>query len=146
MSFVLPETLETRCKQGAGPVRATIVAIVADEHDRNVLAGACQRQEWGVQFCGTYQAAIESANRIQAPVILCDRDVTGSEWRHAVQALAASPHGARVILISRVLDDYLWREVGLKGGHDVLSKPLQEDDVVRAVKLAWSYWNSTVKT
>jgi hypothetical protein len=44
-----------------------------------------------------------------------------------------------------VVDTYLWNEVVSKGGFDVLSKPLREDDVVRAVRLAWSYWNSATR-
>jgi FixJ family two-component response regulator len=45
-----------------------------------------------------------------------------------------------------VVDTYLWNEVVRTGGFDVLSKPLREDDVVRAVRLAFSYWNSGTKT
>ncbi len=86
---------------------------------------------------------MQAASRLKAPVILCDRDLPGADWREAVQVLATSSRGACVILLSSVLDDYLRDEVGRKGGHDVLSKPLREDDVVRAVKLAWTYWNST---
>jgi hypothetical protein len=63
-----------------------------------------------------------------------------------VEDLASSPHRACVILVSGVLDAYLWDEVVRTGGYDVLYKPLREDDVVRSVRLAWSYWNSAIKT
>jgi len=46
------------------------------------------------------------------------------------------------MLISRVADDNLWNEVVCNGGYDVLRKPLRQPDVLRAVKFAWSYWNS----
>jgi DNA-binding NtrC family response regulator len=108
-----------------------------------MLARICAAQGWNVHIADTLREASIAANRLHAPVILCDRDSPGTEWRASVQDLAALPHAARVILISKVLDDYLWNEVAQMGGHDVLSKPLQEDDVVRAIKLAWSYWNST---
>lgn len=47
------------------------------------------------------------------------------------------------MLISPVADDYLWNEVVSNGGYDVLAKPLRQQDVLRAVKFAWSYLNST---
>jgi len=46
-------------------------------------------------------------------------------------------------LVSKVADEYLWNEIVRRGGYDILSKPLQEDEVVRAIKLARSYWSST---
>jgi FixJ family two-component response regulator len=96
-----------------------------------------------VLFADTCDQARAALDQLKAPVILYDRDLAGGDWREVVQALASSPHRTCVILISRVVDDYLWNEVAQKGGYDVLLKPLREEDVVRAVRLAWSYWNTT---
>lgn len=126
--------------------RIAIVALVSNDEDRRLLSGICERHPWDVHFAGTRVDALAAANRWKAPVILCDRDLSRAEWRDAVHALAASMHGACVILLSAVLDDYLRSEVARNGGYDVLSKPLREEDVVRAIKLAWSYWNSTIAT
>jgi hypothetical protein len=120
----------------APEVRPTIVAFLADEQDRKMLTGICRRQQWDVHFSDVCQDGA-------VPIILCDRDL--GEWRDLVRALAASRPNACVILISRVVDTYLWNEVAHAGGYDVLSKPLREADVVRVVKLAWSYWNSITK-
>ena len=57
--------------------------------------------------------------------------------------LSAVSAGACILLISRVVDDYLWNDVVMSGRYDVLRSPLREDDVVRNVRLAWSYWNCT---
>lgn len=120
----------------------TIVALVVEDQDRKLVADISRRHQWDVHFADTCEDALEASNELVVPVILCDRDLPGTEWRDVVRSLASCPHRACVILISRVLDDYLWDEVGRKGGYDVLSKPLQEVDVVRAVKLASSYWNT----
>jgi FixJ family two-component response regulator len=139
----LVATISGRVKAPSLASRVTIIGLVVSEQDRDLLTGICREHQWDIHFTRTCRAATEAANRLKAPIILCDRDLPGTEWRDAVRALASSG-GACVILLSKVLDDYLWNEVGHHGGHDVLSKPLQESDVVRAVKLAWSYWNSTV--
>ena len=44
-------------------------------------------------------------------------------------------------MTSPVNDGYLWGEVIRRGGYDVLAKPLEEDQTVRFVNLAWSLWN-----
>jgi len=49
------------------------------------------------------------------------------------------------MLVSKVIDDYLWNEVVCYGGYEVLAKPVREGEVSRAVRLAWSYWSSATK-
>jgi FixJ family two-component response regulator len=122
-----------------------VVGLIASDADRRALADICSRNRWNLLFAGTRQEARSALDRLKAPVILCDRDLPGDGWRATVEDLASSPHHACIILVSGVADTYLWNEVVLTGGFDVLSKPLREDDVVRAVRLAWSYWNSATK-
>jgi FixJ family two-component response regulator len=85
------------------------------------------------------------ANQFAAPVILIDRDWPGTDWRLAVECLAASPNHACVILVSRAVDVYLWQELIRRGGYDVLAKPLQANHAARVVKLALSYWTVSPK-
>ena len=49
------------------------------------------------------------------------------------------------MLVSKVIDDYLWSELVTYGGYEVVRKPLREDEVSRAVRMAWSYWSSAAK-
>lgn len=49
------------------------------------------------------------------------------------------------MLASKVIDDYLWNELVSCGGYEVMGKPLREDEVSRAVRMAWSYWSSAAK-
>jgi DNA-binding response OmpR family regulator len=126
----------------AATANITVIGLAFTDKDRGVLADVCSRKQWNVLFADTSDQARAALDQVKAPVILCDRDLAGGEWRDVVQALASSPHRACVILISRVVDHYLWNEVVQRGGYDVLLKPLREEDVVRAVRLAWSYWNT----
>ena len=130
---------------GASGTRVSVVALLVEEQDRKLLADICQRLQWDVYFAGTCQDASDTANRLHVPIIVCDRDLRDIDWRDVVRDLAASQQNACVVLISKVIDAYLWNEVVHEGGYDVLSKPLREADVVRVVKLAWSYWNSIRK-
>lgn len=119
-----------------------LVALTSAEIEQNVLREAAERQHWEVGFAGSCEEAWRQADRLRAPVILCDRDVPGVAWREAVGILAALPHRPTVVLISQVADEYLWHELFRTGGFDVLRKPLQADEVSRVLKLALSYWQS----
>jgi CheY-like chemotaxis protein len=129
----------------SSPGPLAVIGLVTSDADRCVLSGICARSGWPLVFADTPEDARVARDKLKAPVILCDRDLPGSGWRQTVEVLASSPHRACVILLSGVVDTYLWDEVARTGGYDVLSKPLREDEVVRVVRLAWSYWNSATR-
>jgi len=125
--------------------RLNVIALISGDTDRRELTGICSRKGWNLLFVGTLEEARTVLEKVRAPVVLCDRDLPGCGWRATMEGLASSPHRACIILVSAVVDSYLWNEVVRTGGFDVLSKPFREDDVARAVRLAWSYWNTAAK-
>ena len=78
-------------------------------------------------------------------MVLCDRELPAAEWRDVIQRMVSSGHQAYAILVSKVADDYLWNEVIRRGGHDLLTTPLREEEVLRAIRLAWFYWSNSMK-
>jgi DNA-binding response OmpR family regulator len=121
----------------------TILCVPGTDPDRQLLDEISRRNHWNMSFASSSDEARESLKRSRPQIILIDRDIDGADWRYAVSSLAAASGGACVLLISRVIDDYLWNEVVTNGGYDVLRKPLSESEVLRNVKLAWSYWSGT---
>jgi FixJ family two-component response regulator len=119
----------------------TVIGLVTSSEDRRLLSGLCSRYGWNLLFQDTCEEARIALHSLKSPVVLCDRDLPGRGWRETVEELASSPHHACIILVSGVVDTYLWNEVARTGGFDVLSKPLREEDVVRVVRLALSYMN-----
>jgi DNA-binding NtrC family response regulator len=118
-----------------------IVALMVSEQDRELLTNVASRGQLELRLaysCGDAWAILSES---EAPVVFCDRDLPATEWRNLVQLFASAAHRPSVILASRVVDDYLWQEVIRNGGYDVLAKPLREDDVVRTIRLASSYWS-----
>jgi len=123
--------------------RITIVSLLLEDQDRSLIAEMCFENQWDVFFAKTCAEARQVSEQIKPHIVLLDRDLADGDWRNSLSACASSAAGACTMLISRVADDYLWNEVVSNGGYDVLRKPLRQQDVLRAVKLAWSYWNST---
>ena len=78
----------------------------------------------------------------QFPIVLCDRDLPGWDWREVLARIVASSPRSCFLLTSRVSDEYLWREVVKHGGYDVVTRPLEEDLVVQTLKRAWYYWKA----
>jgi hypothetical protein len=119
-----------------------IVAFLAEDHDRSVMSRLCYANRWEVFFAGAVGETEQALGRLKPQIVLFDRDLGGPDWRNVMSALASCSYGACIVLISKVLDDNLWNEVVSNGGYEVLPKPLREDEVFRAVKLAWTFWKS----
>ena len=124
----------------------TLVALILNATDQALLARLAAENHWRIYFASTREEAWKVLNEHQAQIILCEREGPGTDWRGMVRKMVSAPHLVCVILISHVADNYLWNEVNMWGGHDVLATPLHERNVVRAIRLAWLYWNSTVKS
>jgi AmiR/NasT family two-component response regulator len=122
--------------------RITIVSLLLEDRDRSLIAEVCHQNQWDVFFAKTCTEGRRVSEQVKPHIILLDRDLADGDWRNALSACASFCAGTCPMLISRVVDDYLWNEVVSNGGHDVLPKPLRRQDVLRAVKFAWSYWNS----
>jgi CheY-like chemotaxis protein len=133
--------------QPSSMARVTIVGLMSsDGEDGRLLADVGGRNGWEVVFVDTCSEAKAALDQASVPVVLCDRELLGMGWRNAVQRLSGPPRQACVILLSETVDTYLWNEVVRGGGHDVLHKPLWEEGVIRAVRLARTYWNSPART
>jgi DNA-binding NtrC family response regulator len=125
-------------RSGTGE-KIPVLAIACEELDRKSLVAFSIRGQWDLVLTGSCEEGLEALQKMRAAVILCDRDLPGVDWRHALERLSAARPDCPIVLTSSVNDEYLWDEVIHKGGYDVLSKPLREDLTVRAVNLAWSY-------
>ena len=124
----------------------TIVAVLRTVSDRTLLDELSRRNQWNLCYVPSSDEAHAALQRNKPQIILVDRDVVAPDWRFAVSSLSTASGGACVLLISTVIDDYLWNEVITNGGYDVVRKPLIEEDVLRNVKLAWAYWYGTRRT
>jgi DNA-binding NtrC family response regulator len=99
-----------------------------------------------VHLAGTCGEAWGLLKQQNAPIVLCDRDFPGTEWRDVIQMMSSGPDLVYSILVSNVADDYLWNEVIRHGGYDVLSSPFREEELLRAMRLAWSYLSSSARS
>ncbi len=127
-------------------LKITLVALVLGERNRALLSGLAEEHRWVLHFALTSAEAWEILKDRKAQIFLLEREALGTDWRGVIRKVVSGPRLVCAILISDVTDGYLWNEVVMWGGHDVLVTPLREENVLRAIRLAWLYWNSAMKS
>jgi hypothetical protein len=123
-------------RQPSPPARVRVVALLVNQQDRQPLEAL---EAFETHFAESLENAWALTNTFNAPVVLLDRNWPGIDWRAAIQCFASSPYRPCTILISGVVDQYLWESVVQLGGYDVLAKPLQAHAVERVIRLALAY-------
>jgi DNA-binding response OmpR family regulator len=134
-----------RRRQDSSIPGVSILCLLAEDPDRSLMTGLCRASQWEVSFSKTREEAEKALRELKPQIMLFDRDLAGPDWREFVKGFAAASGGACIMLVSKVVDEHLWNDLVSNGGYEVLRKPLREDELSRAVRMAWSYWSSAVK-
>jgi len=119
------------------PVR--LLAITRGIEEKATLARIAADLGWRLSIAGSADEAIQLLGDEPLPLVICDRDLPGDDWRATVARIANRRDVLCVVLASSVVDDYLWDEVIQQRGYDVVSKPFEADQLRRAVTFAWSW-------
>lgn len=115
-----------------------LLAVTRSEHDAAALHGIAVGEGWSVAVVSSSTEAVDFLSRRPAPVVICDGDLPGEDWRQVISTIASQPRVVCVLLASRVVDEYLWDEVIKHRGYDVVTKPFKAEELRRAVTFAWS--------
>jgi len=121
------------------PDQVRLLAITRGADEKADLARIAADLRWKLSIAESTDAAIELLGDEPLPLVICDRDLPGEDWRTTVARIANRRDVLCVVLASSVVDDYLWDEVIKQRGYDVVSKPFEADQLRRAVTFAWSW-------
>lgn len=119
-----------------------ILAVMTSEADRLCLRHAAERLAFESAFASSVQESVPLLSTTRFAVIVCDRNLPGLDWQHTLQILSSLSPESCLILVSPVNDEYLWQEVVQRGGYDVLTTPLRDEQVVHTLSQACWYWQS----
>lgn len=95
---------------------------------------------WRTRRTRRFREACPVMCRDLARVVLCEDALEDASWKDVLELAASRPYPAPVIVTSRLADERLWSEVLNLGGYDVLPQPLDCNEAVRAIGLAWDRW------
>jgi DNA-binding response OmpR family regulator len=99
-----------------------------------MLPGPSYRTVWSTSCVEAWRLLHENPiDVVITEASLCD----GLDWRDLVGEVAGMTEAPQVILMSRTVDDRLWLQGLEAGAFDILRKPLDSTELVRAVHSAW---------
>jgi DNA-binding response OmpR family regulator len=78
-------------------------------------------------------------------LVLCECDSNPGTWLDSLEYLESLPNPPLLIVTSRLADERLWAEVLNLGAWDVLAKPFDDDEVLRAVKSTMVRYRSSAQ-
>lgn len=122
------------------PYKALIVS--ASIQDRAFFDHLQSGEQWSFVIVPSVAEALTLLRTEIFPVVLCDRDLFEHTWREVLTCVLGSAPRSCFLLVSRVNDEYLWRDVVTQGGYDVLVRPLSKASVTQALGRALYYWRT----
>jgi DNA-binding response OmpR family regulator len=89
-----------------------------------------------VHVAGTLEESLNHLTTLTVAAVLSEEILPDGDWRNILAGLARLSSAPKLIVTSRLADDALWAEVLNLGGHDVLAKPFDTEEVLRVVGYA----------
>jgi DNA-binding response OmpR family regulator len=120
----------------------TLLAISSDSGDHTKLAALCAIWRWRFLEAQTCRQGLTRIRSDRVAVAICERDLPDGTWKAVLDQLGRVPAAPSLIVASRLADDALWAEVLNMGGHDVLVKPFEPNEVLWSVTSAHHRWES----
>jgi CheY-like chemotaxis protein len=122
-----------------GPDVPRVLAITVSAWDQTFYRTLRAHIEWDIVIAQSVPEALSLVVTQQFPIVLFDRDLPGSDWRDVLARIVDGSPRTCFLLTSSVSDEFLWREVVMHGGYDVVTKPLEDSVVTQILQRAWYY-------
>jgi DNA-binding response OmpR family regulator len=126
----------------AVPEKLSVHLITPNPEDTEILTGILGNRNCNLTWFRTAGEADGSLSQTKPAVVLCERDLPDGSWKQMLERIQTLTCKPILLVMSRFADDSLWAEVLNLGGYDVLSKPLDETEVVRVVEMACRNWTA----
>jgi DNA-binding NtrC family response regulator len=132
-------------KDANQPERTVTVLTVgntADEHDS--LRSILTHSNWRLYEAESCSDARRILEQQRVSVVVCNETLPDGDWKQVLEFVEAIPGAPPLIVTAGNADDRLWSEVLNLGGYDLLPKPFDHKEVIRAVGIAWLHWKDSL--
>jgi DNA-binding response OmpR family regulator len=102
------------------------------------------RPGWEILPAGSMRDAAKLLETRPVGVVLTEHDLEDGTWSGLLDPAASAPWSPPLVVFSRHADEAMWTRVLNLGGHDVLMKPFDANEVRRVVasaarrRISWS--------
>lgn len=122
-----------------------ILAIVPQGPNRLLLQEISRNAGLAVTLSEPPPSLTSGCEADVAPIIIYDRELSPDHWREIVRALTKKSPKPYVILLSANTDANLWEELQRVGGSDILRTPVNQDEMLGALKRTRQLWHSQMQ-
>lgn len=127
------------------PQRVELLAIGANSKDCLTLQSIFAHTNWLVHWVADAHDALLFLNDHPVPVLICPEELPDAVWTGLLAETQDLPIPPKVLVYSDRADQNLGSEVLVAGGYDLLSTPLQRDEILRVVSLACRTWRDEIR-
>lgn len=121
--------------------RPAVLIISSFEEDHIGFSRILGERHGEAHAVRTCQQGLAILRERAVSVVICERGLPDGTWKDILPALDMLSDRPFLIVISRLADDHLWVEVLNLGGHHVLLKPSDPNEVARSIDAAWRNWS-----
>ena len=109
-----------------------IVFVSKSEADYDTLREVAGLVSQSVVSCADAQQARKAIRRHDPEIVVCEvRAAESGSWQELLEETQAAQ--SLILVVSRHADEWLWAEVLNLGGFDILSLPVDRDELRRAL-------------
>src|SRR5579872_5693689 len=123
------------------PQRVELLAIRAGSRDCLALQSILIHTNW---VADAHEALLFLSDH-PVPVLVCPEELPDATWSDLLASTQELPHPPKVLVYSGRTDQDLGSEVLNAGGYELLSTPLQRDEILRATSLACRTWREETR-
>ena len=117
-----------------------LLVVSTCREDYAFLKQVFRDTNWELREARSYRDTRMILCNARMPVVICEASLPDGNWKDILSQVAVLPDAPRLIVTSREPDERLWAEVLSMGGHDVLTTPFDQNELIRAVRSAWQSW------
>lgn len=127
------------------PQKVELLAIRERSKDCMALQSILIHTNWLVHWVADSLEAMLFLSENPVPVLVCPKELPDATWRDLLASTQELPSPPKILVYSDQADQNLGSEVLRAGGYDLLSSPLQRDEVLRGISLACRTWREEVR-
>jgi DNA-binding NtrC family response regulator len=114
--------------------------VSSHREDQDALRQIFRDTNWQLREALGYRDTLAILCADRMPVIICECCMPDGTWKDIMGQIVILPNAPRLIVAARERDDRLNAEVFNWGGYDLLVRPFDQTEVLRAVSRAWQNW------
>lgn len=138
----MKKVMRRRKSPDVAPTRppVAILSVSPSPEDHDVLQRILQKSDWKIQAASTFCLARQLVREQGLTGIICEADLSPNAWKDLLAEALSLPQPPFFIVVSADTDPHLCAEVLNMGAYDILIKPLQAAEVIRALDVAVAHW------